>query len=58
MQWTTDGCIAIDYFNYNSRFIVLMIYLIIDLLVFIIMWTDLNKETFTVVLPGLTVIYY
>lgn len=58
MQWSTDGCIPIDYFNYISRFIVLMIYLIIESLVFIIMWTDLTKETFSIVLPGLTVMYY
>lgn len=36
---------------------VLMIYLIIELLVFFIMWIDLDKETFSITLPGLTVMY-
>ncbi len=58
MQWSTDSCFPKDYFNYISRFIVLMIYLIIELLVFIITWTDLTKETFSIVLPGLSVMYY
>lgn len=58
MQWSADGCIAIDYFNYISGFIVLMIYLIIESLAFIIMWPDLAKETFSIVLPGLIVMYY
>lgn len=35
-----------------------MIYLIIESLVFIIMSTDLAKETISIVLPELSVMYY
>lgn len=52
MQWSTDGCNPIDYF------IVLMIYLINKSLAFIIMRTDLAKETLSILLLGLTIIYY
>lgn len=58
MQWSTDGRIQIVHFNYISGFIVLMIYLIIESLVFIIMSTDLAKETISIVLPELSVMYY
>lgn len=58
LSWSADGCIPMDYFNYVSRFTVLIIYLIMESLVFI-MWTDPAEETFsTVFLCGLIIMYY